>query len=184
MDSDALFHLENIKLTNVHDTSCFHATNSAYSVNCSLNQMLSFYGLDENMARDKSVYQRNPNFWADRPLTSTMIEWASSDVDELLVVATKQVADLDERGCGNLLQEAQETSKRYAEMVRGMKLERNIECHIPIGLFIGRRGANIRSVEERTNTQIYQDREAGQDKFLIFYPNLSALERAKSCMGH
>jgi len=79
MDSDALFHLFEIELVNVHDTSCFHHAISGI-VNVNLNDTLRHNKLRPNVVRDGSVYRTNHAFWATRPLTSTMIEWASGDV--------------------------------------------------------------------------------------------------------
>ena len=79
MDSDALFHLLRINLVNVHDTSCWHAA-ITHNSDSNLNTMLMHYRLQPNVFRDKSVYKSNPSFWALRPLTSQMIQWASGDV--------------------------------------------------------------------------------------------------------
>jgi DNA polymerase I-like protein with 3'-5' exonuclease and polymerase domains len=183
MDSDALFHLENIKLIKVHDTSCFH-TELTGCADLNLNDLLSYYGMDKNGERDKSVYKRNPAFWATRPLTSTMIEWASSDVDKLILVALKQVAGLKERGGSKLLQ-ANEKSMHYTCLVRDMQLERNISCLVPIGRFIGPRGSNIRNVQKSTGTMIYQEHQSGRKtKWLIFYSDSSSLAQAKGRMGY
>jgi exonuclease 3'-5' domain-containing protein 1 len=76
MDSDALYHLHGIKLQNVHDTSCFHAQITGCS-DPNLNDVLILNDIKENTIRDKSIYKSNPNFWATRPLTKQMIEWAS-----------------------------------------------------------------------------------------------------------
>jgi len=185
MDSDALFHLEGIKLSYVHDTSCCHAVLTG-SDDINLNDMLLYYGIEQNSARDKSVYQENPAFWATRPLTQKMIEWATSDVDKLMVVASKQRQDLEARGpdaveCTKLL------SERYTKMVRDMKLQRNLAMQMPIGLFIGPKGSNIRRVQRNTGTMIYQDFQASsynEKKWLVFYPNDGALEQAKRSMGY
>jgi hypothetical protein len=178
-DSDALFHLEGIKLANVHDTSCFHAALTGHK-DLNLNAMLGFYGVAKNAARDNSVYKINPRFWASRPLTFTMIEWASSDVDKLIVVATMQVAKLEKSG-GTKLQEATRNSNHYNEIIRDMKLER-VSCLIPIGRFIGKGGANIRFVQEITGAKIYDDLE--YNKWIVYYPTPFVLEQVKRHMGH
>jgi exonuclease 3'-5' domain-containing protein 1 len=86
MDSDALYHLHHITLVNVHDTSCFHAAITSQE-DKNLNDVLVYNHLSSNVHRDKSIYKTNPRFWATRPITTTMIEWATSDVDKLFQLA-------------------------------------------------------------------------------------------------
>ena len=90
MDSDALFHFHDIKLNNVHDTSCFHAEITG-SEDENLNNVLMHNGVEQNHTRDTNVYKANPAFWASRPLTQKMINWVASDVDRLFELATKQL---------------------------------------------------------------------------------------------
>jgi hypothetical protein len=87
MDCDALYHLHGIQVNNVHDTSCFHIIEDS-----NLNNVLSCNGMSINSARDMSVYKRNPRFWCTRPLTTTMVEWASSDVKSLFALADAQLS--------------------------------------------------------------------------------------------
>jgi hypothetical protein len=42
--------------------------------------------------RDGNVYATNPAFWATRPLTPKMIEWAAGDVTSLFAVRDAQIA--------------------------------------------------------------------------------------------
>lgn len=60
MDSDALFHIHDITVDNIHDTGCYHAVLTGRE-DISLNAMLSYYGID-SIARDRSIYKINPNF--------------------------------------------------------------------------------------------------------------------------
>jgi hypothetical protein len=55
-----------------------------------LNSLLAYNGVSANTVRDNSVYRYNPSYWAMRPLSRQMIEWASSDVDKLLVVVASR----------------------------------------------------------------------------------------------
>lgn len=71
MDCDVLFHHHGINVVNLHDTSCFHGVITGCE-DKNLNDVLSYNGIHENAARDKSVYKSNPRFWATRPLTSKM----------------------------------------------------------------------------------------------------------------
>lgn len=87
MDCDALYHKHGIKVNNVHDTSAFHDF-IGFGKNKNLNDTLSYYGICVNAERDKAVYKSNPNFWATRPFTQKMIDWASADVDKLFSLLT------------------------------------------------------------------------------------------------
>ena len=86
MDCDALYHLHIISLNNIHDTSCFHGTSDI-----GLNDLLAYHALSPNATRDGSVYGANPKFWATRPMTSQMMQWASADVEKLLLLADRQL---------------------------------------------------------------------------------------------
>ena len=68
-DCDALYHHHDIKLECVHDTSCFHDIIAGTEYK-SLNDVLTFNGIHINTVRDNSVYNYEPKFWAQRPLTS------------------------------------------------------------------------------------------------------------------
>ena len=94
MDSDALFHILHIELVNVHDTSQWHR-----AITCeedkNLNAVLMHNGLSPNVVRDSRVYNANHAFWATRPLTPTMLKWASGDVGLLLELRKRQMALAD-----------------------------------------------------------------------------------------
>ena len=75
-DADALQHHLNIKLVNVHDTSCWHTAITS-EVQQGLNAVLHYNGLPINNLRDNSIYERVPPFWLDRPMTSQMMAYAS-----------------------------------------------------------------------------------------------------------
>ena len=152
MDADALYHICSIELRNVHDTSCYQAIVTG-KADANLNDTLEDNGISVNVARDKMVYKINPAFWAMRPLTDRMIEWASSDVDKLLRLASKQILTLEPRGEG-VIQRARDKSDAFATLVVGMKVDRSLRCRVPFGRFIGPRGSNIRSLQTRSGTVI------------------------------
>jgi hypothetical protein len=181
MDSDALFHLFGITLHNVHDTSCFHTIITGIE-DSNLNDVLEHNGVPTNMIRDKNVYKNNPTFWATRPLKSKMIQWASSDVDKLLQVASKQHGGL---AGGAHVERAMSMSTRNVAMVRDMQVERGLECKAPIGSFIGIRGKNLRSLQKRTRTFIYQQWSSGQYKttWMVFYGDEAGLAAVKRAMA-
>jgi exonuclease 3'-5' domain-containing protein 1 len=181
MDSDALFHLLGIDLNNIHDTSSFHQAISHFK-DANLNDLLSYNGLPSNRVRDTNVYRSNPRFWATRPLTREMVEWATSDVDKLIDVAVNQnkVISLDQKD------QALQESKNRSTLIKQMALERRLTLQggIPVGVFIGRKGCNIQRLEERTGTMIMKDCAYGSSFFMVFYPTVSALAAIKSAMGY
>ena len=139
--------------------------------------------MEENETRDKSVYRVDPKFWARRPLTPAMIEWASSDVDKLIRLAREQKGRLSHAQ----LKEARRKSEQNAESVSKMKLERELGLRggKSPGSFIGKRGANVRSLQRRTGTMIYKDFGAARDNvWMVFYPSQVALDTVKRAMGH
>lgn len=177
MDCDALYHNHGIKLINVHDTSAFHDF-IGYEKNKNLNDTLSFYGIRVNAERDKSVYKSNPNFWAARPLTKKMIDWASSDVDKLFQLANKQLGRIS----AAMKSSAVEKSASYARLARDMSVKSGLRVRGNIGLFIGRGGANIRSLERQSGCLVYSNRE--NNTWFVFYPNDASLNIVKRRMGY
>lgn len=167
MDCDALFHLHGIKVNNIHDTSCFHYVITSME-DKNLNDVLRFNGISTNAARDNSVYRVNPAFWATRPLTPQMVDWASADVDKLFDLASKQL----DRISGTSKPRAIAKSAEFACAARDMKIRTGLSVNSP-GLFIGRGGANLRSLQKRTGTIIYQERP--KNSWFVFYSSEASL---------
>lgn len=178
MDCDALYHLHQIRVRNVHDTSCFHKVIGRCAGQVNLNQLLVYNGLEENNVRDRGVYNRNPSYWARRPLTQEMKDWAASDVDKLLAVATKQVDRL--RDNSSLTAKGLRDSKQFATYAVDMKVKSGLRVRGNVGRFIGRGGENIRRLEQRSGTLIYRN----GDSWMVYYPNEEALELVKGVMGN
>jgi ribonuclease D len=182
MDCDALYHLLGIQLTNVHDTSSYH-----YAINGQedkgLNDVLERHNIRVNTVRDKTIYRRDPAFWSRRPLTRQMIDWASSDVDKLLELATQQDMACNMNPGRKAV--AQQHSIKYTTVVRDMQLQRGLKVMVPIGRFIGTGGTTLRSLQKRTNTMIYQDHDLYEsNKWLVFYQDASSLALVKRAMGN
>ena len=171
MDCDALYHLHGIQVNNVHDTSCFHVIEDS-----NLNDVLSYNGMSVNTARDSSIYRVNPRYWSTRPLTTAMVEWASSDVKCLLALADSQLKGITSASRSAAIAK----SARFSRNVRDMKICTGLSVRSP-GLFIGRRGSNIRSLQGRTGTLMYQDDEIG--KWFVFYDNDASLDAVKRAMS-
>ena len=175
MDCDVLFHRHDIRVNNVHDTSCYHDVISG-TENKNLNYVLSYNGISLNAERDKSVYRNNPNFWATRPLTEKMIDWASSDVDKLFDLADRQLGAIPSA----LKPAAVEKSTKYTHTTRDMKVCTGLKVR-STGLFIGRGGQNIRSLSKRTGTHIYQDH--ARKTWFVFYETDASLDAVKRRMA-
>jgi 3'-5' exonuclease len=183
MDGDALYHIHGIVLKNVHDTSCFHYVITGRA-DAGLNDVLSGNSLPGNCVRDKSIYATNPRFWATRPLTATMINWAGSDVDKLLKLADKQLQALS--NSTPRINFAKEKSTEFTKYTRDRKLARGLVCKVNVGRFIGPRGANLRALQQDTQTVIYKDHTDSpfqKETWLVFYNNVSDLSRVKRAMG-
>ena len=175
MDSDALWHHHSIKLVDIHDTSCFHEVITG-SQNSGLNDVLTYNGIGANTQRDKSVYKYNPRFWASRPLTQRMIEWASADVDKLLLLAEKQLSAVSE----SKKVEAVKKSEAFATSTLKMNVCTGLRVRNP-GRFIGKGGTNIRACEKSTGTLMYQ--QSATKTWFVFYNSSSSLEQVKRKMA-
>jgi len=175
MDSDALFHLHGIDIQNVHDTACFHEEITG-RVDVNLNSVLSYNGIEQNQIRDKNVYKNNYEFWATRPLTKMMINWASADVDRLFDVADKQLDRISRSGKSCAITK----SNKNIRHTREMSVESGLSVRNP-GLFIGRRGSNLHSLQRITGTLIYACGR-GRKNWMVYYANVKDLESVKRSM--
>lgn len=185
MDADALYHHFNLDLANVHDTSVWHAELFS-SPDKNLNDTLSASGLAPNEARDGSVYRNDPSFWATRPLTATMVDWASGDVSSMFSLQQSQLA----RPCSP-------SQRRRIEQTTALFLSWKsadvsfVTVNHP-GSFIGRGGSNIRTLQRTTNTLIYSAPSAtpgySRRMFMVYYHDPQALRkveqkaRARNCL--
>ncbi len=176
MDSDALFHKHDIHLKNVHDTSAFH-TAITRRENCSLNDVLTYNGLGINNSRNTSVYKINPRFWATRPLTQEMIDWASSDIDQLSTVATNQLEVISNKQRS----QAELKSAAHIDAAKDMKVEIGLSVRNP-GRFIGKRGCNLRSLERQTRTLI-RKQDTLDCGWFVYYSDRKSLKVVKQAMN-
>lgn len=170
MDFDALFHLFNIRLTNVHDTTVWHQLISG-QINKSLNDVLAYNGLTSNVNRDASVYLGNASFWATRPLTSQMIDWASGDVGKLLDLYEKQIRH------ENIAAAAEKKTAEQMNFI--MNAKTGVIQVEDRGRFYGRGGQNLRAIQTATNTLVYHRGDRSRNDFLVYYVDPSSLERVR-----
>jgi ribonuclease D len=166
MDSDALKHILDIDLTNCHDTSCWHFKIHGVE-DANLNSVLLANGIKQNLMRDSSVYTANHAFWATRPLTAQMIQWAAGDVCSMFQLHANQIA----ARCDEVSAEA--LSEAYLNMARTAEVD--TVSVMNIGAFIGRGGVNIRSLQKQTNTLVYPRGDKSAKRFLVYYHSEAGL---------
>lgn len=144
-DSEAL-HLEfGIKLNNCHDTQAWHMAMSLDRPR-NLNDALRLCGAPVNATRDSSVYRHNPRFWATRPMTSQMVDWASSDVASLFELFDHQTKNATPAQRS----EAARLSEHNTVAFRDALGERVTVKQAKIGRLIGPSGANLRRMAAET----------------------------------
>jgi ribonuclease D len=162
IDADALRHILGIELRNIHDTSCWHFKLTGKE-DVNLNTVLTENSIRPNVKRDSSVYARNHAFWATRPLTPTMIEWAVGDIQFMFELYTRQI----EASTPTSAMEAKALSDTFLDSARS--------CHVTrvavrnVGMFIGRAGANIRALQKASNTLVYPRGNRDEGMFLVYY---------------
>jgi ribonuclease D len=172
MDSDALRHKLAIDLAHCHDTTCWNFKLRGEE-NANLNNVLLANGIRQNIKRDSSVYASNHAFWATRPLTTQMIEWAAGDICSMFELYAKQIAVLRNPS------EAEALTEAYLNEARSAMVDTVFVRNV--GPFIGHGGANIRSLQKRTNTLIYPRGNRSSKAFLVYYNSESdrmAVERS------
>lgn len=152
MDADALLHIMNIRLTNIHDTQACDAHLKHPSRPRNLNDTLMAYGCAVNEVRSNNsddMYKKDPRIWEKRPLSPEMIEYASKDVISLFELYNKQIAMITTASSASdsmkLL--CQNASEEYLDANRNSKVK-YVKIHrTQIGRFIGKRGSNLRMLE-------------------------------------
>ena len=173
MDSDALEHIPQIKLVNIHDTSCFNTVLTGKN-EINLNDLLAYHKIGANAVRDGNVYKQNHAFWAVRPLTDQMIEWASNDVLKLFEVYDVQKQLAVDTGKMPACLEMCEQYRTFAVNAHVKEIRVN-----NVGRFIGKQGSNINALRARTNTGIYPRGVRSENKFLVYYTNQNSLKQVQ-----
>jgi exonuclease 3'-5' domain-containing protein 1 len=177
MDSDALHHLLDIKLANVHDTSAWHYKLTGIQ-DVNLNDMLQSNGLKPNVVRDGEIYRTNHEFWATRPLTEMMVTWAAGDVSLMFKVHALQVG----KASPAVAKEAISLSDEHLDMARSSELGR-FKVKVNVGRFIGTKGCNLHALQRSTNTLIYSRGPRGAAQFMVFYKDEASFKKVKACAG-
>jgi hypothetical protein len=141
-----------------------------------LNQVLSHNGIRTNVVRDSSVYRDNHAFWATRPLTAQMIEWATGDVRCMLDLYCKQMAGSVGLECAAAARVMQD---KHLDMAREARVTTVRVGNI--GGFIGKGGSRIRSLQRKSNTLVYPKGNRHSKLFTVYYhdrPGLFAVQHA------
>jgi len=172
MDADALKHILNIQLTNVHDTSRWHHAITG-NEDRNLNTVLTYNALTSNIVRDNSVYNSNHAFWATRPLTKTMIAWASGDVTLLQELRRRQLIG------ANRMQEQMAITASEANATYTSEMSMDMISVKNPGRFIGPSGNNIRRLQKETSTLIYPRGNRSSNTFAVFYKDEQSFNKVK-----
>jgi ribonuclease D len=163
MDSDALYHCLGIALSNVHDTQAWDLIINGREEN--LNKTLVRSNCTPNLERDSTVYVNN-RFWAQRPLTELMVDWASGDVGclfELYDAQIRHVRDNDHGGAAEAMCEivSNERLTLRDKIVQTYKIRED-----KVGLFIGTGGKNIKRLMEQIPGTFYHVDRGGVRGFM------------------
>jgi hypothetical protein len=146
MDSDALFHKLDIKLTGCHDTQAWDFVLRNQRLN--LNKTLMHYGCPPNPERDTSIYVNNPAFWLTRPLSRDMIEWAAGDVKSLFDLRNAQKMRV--ANDTNREKMCISSSNQAVQSPRDFKICRETTIHpTQMKVFIGKGGSNIQALQNQ-----------------------------------
>jgi hypothetical protein len=113
-------------------------------------------------------------------LTESMKERAVGDIASLLDVAASQA---EQCSAQTTLSKAVDRSTQNSIKATDMSFV-EVSCKIPTGRFIGRKGANLFSVQQRRSGALVYARSGLNGIFFVFYPNESSLNIVKRAMGH
>lgn len=203
-DSDALLHLLDIELCNVHDTSAWNNTlrhwvshartdskdntrvdskenthadsKDKWVCDENLNNTLRRYRLPENTHRDRTVYQTRPSFWLDRPMTEQMIQWASSDIRSLFGLRSAQL----HVGRGLSAYCLQICCRHSAYNLRLIREYKNtvivrIEDQQSISELVGNKGRRIHDIQKQSHTRMYGMAPASHRLYTVYFNSRSSL---------
>lgn len=188
-DSDALKVHFNISLTSVFDTSFVMAFVAGETKRSNLNDALRSHDLPINYLRsaDKTMYDINPSFWATRPMTSKMIDYAAGDVATLFQLRRKILARLEEKRTFLQRMHGYDWEKKLnlemqqsVDDFRGRSFSKIVT--VPkrhFGKIIGKGGSTIRSLETRFDVMISS---STSDGFLILAASQANIQRVEAEM--
>ena len=162
-DSDILYYKFNIKLNNVFDTCAVYQKITNKDRRDNLNNTLSANNCKINKYRPNlthDFYQRNPTYWANRPLTQNMIDHAGSDVLNLHDLYFKLMKKYN-----TILYHKfniDELNEKSVNEFRTLPYHKIVEVLARNkGRVIGRGGSNLKIIERRSNTIIASQTNKG-----------------------
>lgn len=158
-DSDALFHIHNIAVANVHDTQAWHMILEALTQPPSLSTTLEQFGFTVT-SRSKHIYIESPDVWLTRPLSKALVERASGDVNYLLDLRMKQISL-----CSAEQQlRAEAASNQRTALLRDLLKEKVTISQNAAGMAIGRNGENLLKLQREYGAVIQQESAKQQQK--------------------
>jgi hypothetical protein len=174
MDSDALFHKLAINLNGVHDTQAWDNVKNKRQLN--LNRLLDAHSCPVNLTRNGDIYKSNIRFWAKRPLTFEMIEWASGDVKSLFELRDLQLADTPQ----DLHEACIAASNTNTKSIRDCTHIKIVKIRgDKMGLFIGAGGKNIKSFQDKNpGVFLSSSGEKHLNQFILYADTAPALTKA------
>jgi 3'-5' exonuclease len=180
-DSDALDHLLGISVAAIHDTQAYQMmlrpTGDSRGLN--LNSTLQQFGCPVNNIRDANVYKANPAFWATRPLTQQMVQWAAGDVAALHMLRCQQLDLATEEQ----LVLAANTSEANIREMRDAIAESVFIMTSRKWTFIGPQGSNLRRFMAQHSVHVCSTHTVidGNCEFVVYAKTPTALNAA--CNG-
>jgi len=138
-------------------------------------QTLEWYQLQLNDGRDSTVYDRIPDFWLKRALTHDMIQRASGDVRQLLLLHKSQIStDMTFRN----LNEAERRSELNATMTQHLMVaDVYVSERTNIPRMIGKKGANINRKINGLGLLMYSREQRQDRKFTVYYKDKQTLKK-------
>lgn len=170
-DADALYHILGISLVHVFDTQIFEK--KVHDTEPNLNNTLTAYGLKSNEMRSSSIYKENRAFWAVRPLTDQMIQWAAGDVGLLIDLHARQTSSTD----ADTTQTVMDTSNASALNVPRMLVFSVQLDASKMGLFIGAKGSNVQKIRQHFAGDAFLHTTHNPGEVLIYAKDLATRQK-------
>ena len=169
---DALLYQFEIRLSNVHDTSCWHYRITGREED-GLNKVLSINSIKENAEHDNSIYRKDHAFWAKRPITAPMMERAVGDIASMFELHASQTS----KSSPNIAMEAKVLSDAFVDAARTAKTEfitvKNSSNDLPAPKL------NIFALKKFTNTLIYPCGDRTKGIYIVYYHDKRGLDRVR-----
>lgn len=197
MDADALLHCLGIHLSHVADTQVLAQVVDSYRSpddiprigsdfnidrrGYNLNNVLTKYGQPVNVAREDVDYDKEPGYWAVRPLPPRRIEHAVGDVQRLEALMDAEKSALRDKVTdahwAAVLSQLDARFRREVDIIRSCPYHKIVRIAEP-----GRAGVVIAysaAVYSRCQSFVYKQSGSKPVQFLIMAPDKNKLNTAK-----